>query len=204
MKGNLRMLKERCQTALITVKSAFFTPIQFFFLKFKFITRYNNRQLVVVGEGGRILKFVSAVKAHPEWGLNILGVISDGGKYKPGDKIGDADVIGKFSQFERIIRRFSIDEVIFIVAGSRLNSMEKAVVSCENMGVKATIALDLVNMKITGLRQKELEGVTLVTFETVKKGWKFPRGGKHEKDIVFADRDFVRNRSVFHRTFFCR
>jgi exopolysaccharide biosynthesis polyprenyl glycosylphosphotransferase len=65
-----------------------------------------------------------------------------------------------------VIRRFSIDEVVFIIPNSRLGLVESAIRVCETLGTKATLALDFFNVKLAKAHQTELDGVPFISFET--------------------------------------
>ena len=84
-----------------------------------------------------------------------------------------------------LIRLFGIDEVVFVVPRLRLNHMENAINACETEGVKATIAVDLFDLKIARSRQTELDGIPLLTFETtIAKEWQL--FVKRAMDIVIS------------------
>jgi len=132
---------------------------------------YNYRRLLIVGTGKRAASFVKKIQYHPEWGFQILGAIDDE-PYRAVEKVGNVGVIGILKNLPQIIHTYAIDEVVFVVPRSRLNYMENAINACETEGVKATIAVDLFDLKIARLRLKELEGTPLVTFETtVAEEW---------------------------------
>ena len=142
---------------------------------------YNYRRLLVVGTGRRAMHFIERVRSHPEWGLKIFGIIDD--EERNEQETADEDIIGKPGHFSAmvkqlsivigklgdlsaIVKRLSIDEVIFLVPRSRLAHIEPAIYDCETLGVKATIALDLFELKIAKARQSELDGIPFITFDT--------------------------------------
>ena len=131
----------------------------------------NWRGVLVVGTGKRASDFIGRIKSHPEWGIKIFGAVDD----EPGrgiDKVDSVDVIGGIDEISEILHENPVDEVIFVVPRSRLNFLEQAIYACETEGIKATVAVDLFNMKMARARPTELEGVPLITFETtVVKEW---------------------------------
>jgi exopolysaccharide biosynthesis polyprenyl glycosylphosphotransferase len=126
---------------------------------------YNYRRLLIVGTGRRATNFIKKIQSHPEWGLKILGAIDDE-PYREIDKVGNVGVIGILENLPQILHTNAIDEVVFVVPRSRLNYMENAINVCETEGVKATVAVDLFDLKIARSHQTELEGIPLLTFET--------------------------------------
>lgn len=132
---------------------------------------YNYRRIIIVGTGKRAADFVEKIKKHPEWGINVLGIVDD----EPGrgiKKVKGIDVIGPLAEISQILHKLAVDEVLFVVPRLRLNYVENAVYACEIEGVKATLAVDLFDFKIAKSRQTELDGIPLLTFDTnVAKEW---------------------------------
>jgi len=131
---------------------------------------YNYRRILVVGTGRRAAHFVEKIKAHPEWGLKIIGAIDDEANRE--QKTGNPEVIGKLLDLPAIVKRHSIDEVVFIVPRSRLAYIEAAIYACEILGVRATIAMDLFDFKIAKARINEIDGMPFISFDTTSaKEW---------------------------------
>ena len=132
---------------------------------------YNYRKLLMVGTGNRAALFINKVKRHPEWGLRIRGII-DYEAVDEGREVEGVKVIGTLKDLPDILHNQPIDEVIFIVPRSKLGAMESSLLICETEGVKATIAVDLFELKIARARQTDIEGLPLLTFEsTAAEGW---------------------------------
>jgi len=131
----------------------------------------NTRRLLIVGTGRRAEEFVKKVDKHPEWGFEILGAIDD----EPGrgiHKVGRLEAIGTLEDIPRIFHRDAIDEVVFVVPRSRLNSLQGAIDDCETEGVSVTIAVDLFDTKLARSSVSELEGMPLLRFRTTHaKEW---------------------------------
>jgi len=139
--------------------------VVFFLMHYVRKQGFNYKRLLIVGTGRRAANFIKKIQSHPEWGLNILGAIDDE-PYREVEKVGNVGVIGILKNLPQIIHTYAIDEVVFVVPRSRLNYMENAINSCETEGIKATVAVDLFDLKIARLHQTELEGIPLLTFET--------------------------------------
>jgi len=145
---------------------------------------YNYRRLLIVGTRKRAVNFIKKIQSHPEWGLKILGAIDDE-PYREVVKVGNVGVIGILKNLPQILHTYAIDEVVFVVPRLRLNYMENAINTCEIEGVKATIAVDLFDLKIAKSHQTELGGIPLVTFETtIAKEWQL--FAKRAIDIIIS------------------
>jgi len=131
----------------------------------------NMRRLLIVGTGKRAAEFVKKVDRHPEWGFEILGAIDD----EPGrglQKVGRLEVIGSLEDIPRFFHKDAVDEVIFVVPRSRLNSLQDAIHLCETEGVVVTITVDLFDTLLAKSSVTELDGMPLLHFKTTQaKEW---------------------------------
>jgi len=126
---------------------------------------FNQRRIIIVGTGKRAGGIIQMIRSHPEWGFKIIGAIDD----EPGrgiSVVAGVDVIGNLDIISEILKKEAIDEVIIVVPRSRLNHIEKAVLSCETVGVKVVVAMDLFNIKIARARYTDLDGIPFVSFQT--------------------------------------
>jgi exopolysaccharide biosynthesis polyprenyl glycosylphosphotransferase len=145
---------------------------------------HNHRRILIVGTGRRAINIVHKVLYHPEWGLEIIGAIDDEPE-RGIQMVGPIEVIGGLPDLQDILHDKAIDEVVFVVPRSRLNHIEDAVYICETEGVKATVAVDLFNLKIARSRPSEFEDIPLITFETtLAKEWQLYV--KRAMDLIIA------------------
>lgn len=102
---------------------------------------YNTRSLLIVGTGERAMAFADTVRDHKEWGSKIVGFV-DTDFSKLGDDFCGSRVIGQIDNLEEILSKNQVDEVVFIVPRKWLDSIEDAVIACEEIGVSVRIACD--------------------------------------------------------------
>jgi len=144
----------------------------------------NYRSLLIVGTGRRAADFINRIQNHPEWGFKIIGAVDD----EPGrgiEWVNGIKVIGTLDDISEILHGNAIDEVIFVVPRLRLNYMENAIYDCEREGIKATVAVDLFDLKIARAHTTDIDGIPLLTFETtVAKEWQLYV--KRAMDVVLS------------------
>jgi exopolysaccharide biosynthesis polyprenyl glycosylphosphotransferase len=75
-------------------------------------------------------------------------------------------VLASLEDLPRLIRNRAVDEVVFVVPRSQLTGIENYLYICETQGINATVAVDFFDLKISKLRQTELDGIPLITFDT--------------------------------------
>jgi exopolysaccharide biosynthesis polyprenyl glycosylphosphotransferase len=125
---------------------------------------FNYRVLLVVGSGTRAARFARTVESHPEWGMKILGFIDE--QEMQGMAVGKGRVIGSFDDLSRVLDENVVDEVLFIMPRKWLARLEEYVKICENIGVKATIAVDFFDTAIAKPVLKNMEGWPMLTFDS--------------------------------------
>lgn len=123
----------------------------------------NLQNILIVGTGKRVGKFVELVHSRREWGLNIVGLI-DKDLLRKGKKFYGYEVLGGFDDAERIIHQNIVDELVFIVPRSWLKEIEEIIHLCEIEGVAVNIAVDYFDLKFYQATQINLEGFPLLSF----------------------------------------
>jgi len=132
---------------------------------------YNYRRLLLVGTGPRAERFIAMLKSHPEWGFKIVGLIDDD-MSRVNKHFFGINVIGALRDLADILRRRTIDEVIFIVPRTWLQRIQQSIAICETLGIKASVAADLFDLRIAQAKQDDLGGFPLLSFEsTLAKEW---------------------------------
>ena len=128
---------------------------------------HNFRKILIVGSGPRAAQVIRKINEHKEWGFKIIGAV-DYEEEHLGKEVDSTDIkiIGMLEDIPQILKSYSVEEVIFIVPRSKLNLVENSFYICETQGVKATLAADIFELKMAKMRQAELDGMPLITFET--------------------------------------
>lgn len=126
---------------------------------------YNYRNILIVGTGDRAREFMDVLKSHEEWGFRTAGLI-DEDKDRIGQDIGGARVVGTLTDLPEIVHNNIIDEVVFIVPRTWLGRIEESMLFCETEGIKIGVAMDYFNLKRSQVKQSELGGFPLLTFES--------------------------------------
>lgn len=137
-----------------------------YFLRYLRKEGFNSRNMLIVGTGPRAENFIKLVHSHPEWGFNILGLI-DADKDMLGKFVCVEKVIGLLEDIPNILHEYAVDEVIFIVPRTWLSVIEKSLLACEIEGVRTSIAADFFNMNIARFVSSDIEGMPLLSFQTI-------------------------------------
>jgi exopolysaccharide biosynthesis polyprenyl glycosylphosphotransferase len=121
---------------------------------------YHARRYAVVGTGGLAREIVESIEAHPEWGQAFAGfILLDGARDR-----SRGPVLGRVSQLGRILEEKVLDEVIFAVPRDQLDSLERAILLCQEQGVDVQISLDVLRFGPANMHLRQLDGLPLLAF----------------------------------------
>jgi exopolysaccharide biosynthesis polyprenyl glycosylphosphotransferase len=107
--------------------------------------RAGARHVAVIGDGPSAADFARAIRTHSEWGLRAVGVFP-------------------LDSAQTVLEQGGVDEMIFVVERARLESCESLFLSCEELGVTATVVLNLFPHSIARMELQELDGFPLLRF----------------------------------------
>lgn len=144
---------------------------------------YNYRSILIVGSGRRAESFAKILDGHKEWGLRVIGFVDYDDS--PSRRVDSRRFIGSLSQLPDIITSSQVDEVVFIVPRNGLEKIERHVLFCEEIGIKASVSADFYSHKLAKASYEELQGWPLLSFTP------YPRIEewfvlKRTMDIVFS------------------
>lgn len=132
---------------------------------------YNLFYILIVGTGRRAHNLIEVIKAHSDWGFQVVGLIDDDPKLL-GKEIMGYPVIGRIRDIPRILHESVIDRVIFAVPRMWLNRIENAIHHCETEGVSTAVCVDLYGTQSSNLQQSNFAGIPLIIFQTFRaKEW---------------------------------
>lgn len=143
---------------------------------------YNYRTVLLVGLNPRSEEVAHIIRAHPHWGLQLLGFVAPNGE-RP-ETFAGAPVLGAADDLPGILQEQVVDEVIFILSRRQLDEFEESILLCSELGVRARVALFFPHMKARVVLE-ELEGIPLLTFTNTPAA-PFPTFVKQLLDVAFA------------------
>jgi len=132
---------------------------------------YNQRHIVIVGTGPRAIEHIEKVKSHPQWGLNIKGIIILQQEDKIPKELQIYPILGHIKELDDILKTNPIDEVFFIVPRKWLEKIDTAVMICDLKGITVHIAIDLFNIKISKSYISNLGKLPVLSFNTTSTAY---------------------------------
>src|SRR5947209_15599655 len=167
----LRQLS-RAWFILFAVLSALLIVLEKIFLRV--MARYvrakglNYRTVLIVGSGRRAIEVASLVEEHKYWGYKILGFVSDGhrlpngwARYRVSGTVPEIRSLLERGEFPEVV-----DEIVFAVTRKKLDEMKQIFLLCEELGIRARVAMNFFQNRLARIEVEELEGIPFLTFTT--------------------------------------
>lgn len=119
---------------------------------------FAERNVLVVTGSGDVEDIVRGVRDHRNWGLHLVGVVPLSAESTP----VDAPTLGSFEEIDSVLDARPVDEVVFAVTREELPRIDRAVLTCEQMGIRARLAVTLVPTVMGKIRVEEFDGHPLL------------------------------------------
>ncbi len=97
---------------------------------------------VIVGDGEQALKMAADVEAAEGHGLRLLAIVDCGGSLGTEARLTRSYPVHPLDALPRMLKQEAIDEVVFVVSGEQLQTLEDIFVLCDEHGVKTRVAAD--------------------------------------------------------------
>ena len=130
----------------------------------------TTRRVVVAGALDEVLRAVAKVEAHREWGLELVGVASDGSWSewpRPGLR-----VIGRYEDIPRLVLAGEvIDEVLIAPATGIADArrLEAVFPQLEEIGIVTRVVINVLPRSVSNISFDDFSGLPLVTFSTAPR-----------------------------------
>ncbi len=125
---------------------------------------YFRKKILLVGTGKRAQTVIRLIeKQASQWGMEIIGLV-DRDPHLVGREVLGYKIFGMLSELPQILRKRIVDEVVFIVPRNWMSQIEEAILYCESVGIRVTLAADLFNIRFARASLSDLEGIPMISF----------------------------------------
>ena len=108
------------------------------------------------------------IEGHKYWGYKILGFVSDGHRLSNG--WARYRIFGSVPELRALLERGlqaePIDEIVFAVTRKKLDEMKQIFLYCEELGIRARVAMNFFQNRVARIEIEQLEGIPFLTFTT--------------------------------------
>ncbi|MBQ4148494.1 MAG: undecaprenyl-phosphate glucose phosphotransferase [Clostridium sp.] len=126
---------------------------------------YNQKHMLLVGYSRAAESFIDRVRANPEWGYKVRGILDD--KSEWGREYRGVRVIGKISDLNRILELNTLDEIAITLGIGEYAHLEEIVAACEKSGVHTKFIPDYFRFIPTQPYMEDLEGLPVINIRHV-------------------------------------
>ncbi len=143
---------------------------------------FNQKHILLVGYSRAAEGYIDRIKANPQWGYHIMGILDD--NVKTGIKYRGEQVIGEISRLDDILLENELDEIAITLGIAEYAKLEKIVAICEKSGVHTKFIPDYNNFIPTRPYTEDLLGLPVINIRHVPLNGGFNKFIKRFTDIV--------------------
>jgi exopolysaccharide biosynthesis polyprenyl glycosylphosphotransferase len=123
----------------------------------------GRKRVLVVGAGEKKREFVDVVRKNIDWGLDIVGVITEKDEIQAPDNSG-LQALGTFDEIESVLHNQIIEEVIICVPIEQFGRIRRVLECCEREGVQVRLFSDFFSKILKRVRVDQPYGMNIVSF----------------------------------------
>jgi exopolysaccharide biosynthesis polyprenyl glycosylphosphotransferase len=133
-----------------------------------------RRRVLVAGGQAEVQQAAASVDAHRDWGLEVIGVASDG--TWGANEAGRYRFLGSYEDIPRLVQRHSdhdvIDEVLVAPTPRRLDdlrALEHIFLGLEEQGIVMRLLVNFLPQSLSEVSFDEVGGMPMLTFSTAPR-----------------------------------
>lgn len=126
---------------------------------------YNQKHIVMIGYSRATEQYIDRVKANPEWGYIIRGILAD--NVQRGTQYKGIKVIGRTENLTIILPENKLDEIVITLGLAEYHKLEHIVGMCEKSGVHTKFVPDYNNIIPTKPYTEDLLGMPVINIRRV-------------------------------------
>lgn len=145
---------------------------------------YNQKHMILVGYSRAAEQYIDRIKANPEWGYSVKGILDD--NHPTGTEYKGIQVIGKINDLMTILPENKLDEIAITLGLDEYYRLEYIVAMCEKSGVHTKFIPDYNNIIPTKPYTEDVQGLPVINIRHVPLTNPFNRFVKRSVDIFGA------------------
>ena len=147
-----------------------------------FSSGFNKKSIILIGYSDSAEQFIDRVKAFPDWGYEIIGILDN--QNDPGPIYKDIKILGKIDSLPFLLEANHVDEIAITLGLSQYYRLESIVSICEKSGVHTKFIPDYYNIIPTKPYTEDLAGLPVINIRYVPLNNPFSATIKRAMDIV--------------------
>jgi Undecaprenyl-phosphate glucose phosphotransferase len=144
---------------------------------------FNQRHIVIAGEGEAVERLVDRIDAFPELGLRVRGMVTH--EHSPSVGVAGKPVLGHFAQIAEVIAQVEADEVLIALPWSQQDEVSRLLELLKDETVDVRLVPDVHAYVTLGCEVEDFDGVPVVRInDSPLIGWY--AAAKRLTDVVVA------------------
>ena len=126
---------------------------------------YNQKHMILIGYSRAAEQYIDRIKANPEWGYTIRGILDD--NQPRGMEYKGVKVIGTIENLKIILPQNRLDEIAITLGINEYSKLESIVAMCEKSGVHTKFIPDYNHIIPTKPYTEDLLGLPVINIRHV-------------------------------------
>lgn len=126
---------------------------------------FNQKHMILIGYSRAAEKFIDRVKANPEWGYEIRGILDD--NIERGTMYKGVKVLGRIENLEVILPENKLDEIAITLDITEYDKLGHIVYECEKSGVHTKFIPDYNGIIPTKPYTEDILGLPVINIRYV-------------------------------------
>lgn len=126
---------------------------------------YNLKHIILVGYSRAAEQYIDRIKANPEWGYYVRGILDD--TMSAGTEYKGIKVLGSIENLMIILPQNRLDEIVITLGLSEYHKLERIVGMCEKSGVHTKFIPDYNNIIPTRPYTEDVQGLPVINIRHV-------------------------------------
>ena len=157
--------------AVFVLASGLFVVAGRSFVRAVVLDTSTRRRVLVAGGRDEAIRAAANVDAHRDWGLEVVGLISDGTWHDVGRSTHR--LLGTYKDIPRLVLEGDVvDEVLVAPAAGRvdeLTTLEPVFLRLEELGIVTRLVVNFLPQSLSEVSFDEFGGIPLLTFSTAPR-----------------------------------
>lgn len=145
---------------------------------------YNQKHMILIGYSRAAEQYIDRIKANPEWGYTIRGILDD--NQPRGMEYKGVKVIGTIENLKIILPQNRLDEIAITLGINEYSKLKSIVAMCEKSGVHTKFIPDYNHIIPTKPYTEDLLGLPVINIRHVPLSNTLNRWMKRLMDIFGA------------------
>ena len=122
---------------------------------------YNQKYVLVVGDGPMAKKYVNTIRNDPNLGFSVTGYVADGSAWR------DVKRLGGYDRLEAILEQTHPDEVVVAMAAQDYRLTGRVITLCEKTGTKLSLIPDYAPYMPSNPQVDNVDGLPLINLRRI-------------------------------------